>query len=106
MSKVNRRKFITAAVGGAIVVASGYGYYQYSKRPASTVQSLAVSPTETLTTTSPTGVENRPPFAAFASGICIASSLGDWVIGFLGDCVSPCSVSLWTCGSGRPHEWQ
>ena len=31
MSKVNRRKFITAALGGAFTAATIYGYYQYSK---------------------------------------------------------------------------
>ena len=67
MSKVNRRKFI-AAVGGAIVAAAGYGYYQYFKRPESTTQSPTISPTETLTT-STTSVLNRPPIAAFALGI-------------------------------------
>ena len=50
LSKVNRRKFITAAVGGAIVAAAGYGYYTYSKRPTTLTQSPTDSQTETSTT--------------------------------------------------------
>jgi len=55
MSKVNRRKFISAAVGGAIVAAAGYGYYEYSKKPT------VITPTTQTTSTTTPGPKTTTP---------------------------------------------
>ncbi len=60
MSKVNRRKFISAAVGGAIVAAAGYGYYEYSKKPTTLNTSTSTSVALTTTTSGPETTTPEP----------------------------------------------
>ena len=64
-SKINKRKFILAAVGGEIVATVVLGHYQYAGKPPTMAQTLPSA--STLTTLA--AAANLSPDAVFIIGI-------------------------------------
>jgi uncharacterized protein (DUF362 family) len=60
LSRVNRRRFISTAVGGTLAAVVAYGYYQYNRRSVPVTQTPSLSPSQNNPTT-PTSTFAPPP---------------------------------------------